>query len=801
MPNKKKRIFLIISLCAVLVAGWGFVRYFSHFNKIVKRKFDGKLWELPARVYARPLELYLGMELKPALLARELEAMQYIQVKRPVNLDNPGKFIWAGNTFRIFCRPFAFEDGKSPSKKISVVIRQGKVDILENLEEKTFPELFRMDPVLIGSFYPAHKEDRILVRRADVSPLLVQTLLAVEDRKFYEHHGVDFLSILRAAIANIRKRRVVQGASTLTQQLAKNFFLTNEKTVRRKFEEMFMALSLEWNYEKDEILEAYLNEIYLGQDGQRAIHGFGLGSAFYFGKTPDTLLEHEIALLVGLLKGPSLYDPRQNPDRALKRRNTVLKVMADQHLISPDVLKSALSKSSGVIKTPPRGATRFPAYMDLVRRQLLLEYREEDLRSEGLRIFTVFDPQVQIAAENAVGTQLKAIETRRRLPRGKLEVSAVITSTMGNDVLALVGGRDPKLRGFNRALDARRPIGSLIKPVVYLTALNRPERYTLVSRIDDSFMRVTSDNGKVWTPKNYDRKYHGAIPLYDGLVHSYNVATVRLGMELGLDQVFDTLRAMGHTRETKPYPSALLGTAEMSPLEVAQMYQTLAAGGFYSPARSIRAVYKPDGTPLQRYPLTVKQNFDPVPVYLLNKILQAVVVEGTARSLKHLLPHPLGTAGKTGTTNSLKDSWFAGFTGNRLAVVWVGRDDNKSCKLTGASGALQIWGKIMAGISNKVLELPQPEGVEWAVIDIETGLRTEEACGNATAIPFARGSAPADIISCEDIEDRHAGEERVEPASKEKEEKSKSSVFRWIKDLFKERPDGEGPVEWEREGQ
>ena len=792
MKKQTKRILTIIFLCGVLGLGYGLSRHFSHFNRIVLEKFEGKLWELPARVYARPLELYMGMPLVPAALEQELRLMRYLRVDHPVDMDVPGKFLRAGNTFTIFCRPFKFEDGESASEKIQVVLQGGKVELLKNLDSSTFPDMIRPDPVLVGSFYPAHHEDRVLVAKKDVPPLLVKTLLAVEDQGFYKHYGIQPSAVLRALIANIRKRKVVQGASTITQQLAKNFFLSNKKTLRRKIEEMFMALALEWNYEKDQILEAYMNEVNLGQDGKRAIHGFGLASSFYFGKAAKDLRTHEIALLVGLLKGPSLYDPRRNPERAMKRRNIVLEIMKKENLIRTDIAEQAIRASLDVTDDPPKGTTQFPAYLDMVRRQLLQEYREEDLRSAGLRIFTSFDPQVQSAAEKAVSSEISRIENARRLPKGKLQISAVVTSTGGNEVLAVIGGRSPRFKGFNRALDARRPIGSLMKPVVFLTALSHSERYTLISQVDDSYLSVSTETGKKWVPKNYDREYHGNIPLYFALAHSYNVATVRMGMDVGLSNVFETLRNMGFEQDVKPYPAALLGTVEMSSLEVAQMYQTLAAGGFYSPARTIRSVFRPDGASLQRYPLTVRQSLDPGPVYLLNKILQTVVVEGTARSLNKTLPEELGAAGKTGTTNDLKDSWFAGFTGNHLAVVWMGRDDNKSCGLTGSSGALQVWGKIMAGLSNTPLELPLPEEVEWAVIDSETGMRTDKACENAMAVPFLIGSAPTETVSCPE------GEKREKTAEETK--KSGSAFMRWLKEVFKwEKNTQKEPYQWEED--
>jgi len=778
IQNRTRQIFKIAALCLTAALLFAFFHYFSQFNRIVKERLSGRLWEMPARVYARPLELYPGKELDSGTLVQELEASLYLRVTRPADFDSPGKFLWDGNMFRIFCRPFKFEEGESEPRKIHVTLRSGKVDMLEQPDKGAFPELIHLDPVLIGSFYPTHREDRVIVRLRDVSPLLVKALLAVEDRQFYDHYGVNPVAILRAVITNIRKQHLSQGASTLTQQLAKNFFLTNEKTLKRKIDEMFMALALEWNYTKDQILEAYLNEVYMGQDGKRGIHGFGLAASFYFGKSLHNLQAEEIAVLVGLLKGPSLYDPRQNPDKAMKRRNTVLTTMAEQGLIRADAAKLAMEKPIELLKTSPSGESKFPAYMDIVKRQLLQEYKEEDLRSEGLQIFTAFDPLIQSAAEKAVVSQIKAIESGRRLPVGKLEAAVVVTSTEGNEILAAIGGRNPEFYGFNRAADAKRPIGSLIKPAVYLTALQHPEQYSLITLLDDSLLQLRDEKNRLWTPQNYDRQYHGKVPLYLSLAHSYNAATVRLGMALGLKQVFETLQEMGFSREISPYPSSLLGTIEMSPLEVAQMYQTLASGGFFSPARAIRSVYTADGKALQRYPLTVRQNFEPGPVYLLNKILQSVVIEGTAASVLNVLPKKLGAAGKTGTTDDLKDSWFAGFTGDHLAVVWVGRDDNKSCGLTGSSGALQIWGETMAAIRNKPLDLPQPESVEWVVIDPKTGFRTDEVCDNAMAIPYIIGTAPKAFISCPKAAAAEKSKKEDKPVLKP------SAIIRWLKELF-----------------
>jgi len=750
--------------------------YVFFLGNLAKEKFASQKWELPARIYARPLELYPGLGLDAAGLMKELDLMQYRQVDR---IDFSGSLSRSGNTFTLFSRSFSFEDGRTPAQKIRLTLQNGRVTSLRDMETHEPLSLVRLDPAHIGSFYPTHNQDRLWVKITEVSPLLPQTILAVEDQHFYDHLGVRPLAILRALIVNIKEGRTVQGGSTLTQQLVKNLFLTRSRTLKRKFDEAIMALSLEWSYKKEQILEAYLNEVYMGQDGKRAIHGFGMAARFYFGRSLNDLRPREIALLAGLLKGPSYYDPRRHPQRALQRRNTILTVMEQEKLILPGEAETARKSPLNVTPDPPPGTTRFPAFMDLVKRRLLEEYPEEELRSEGLRIFTTFDPQIQFAAESAVTDRLDAIERRQGFPSGELEASVIITATGSNEVLGLVGGRKSEERGFNRALDARRSIGSLIKPAVYLTALRSPTTYTLISPLDDGPIRVKNRRNDYWTPQNYDLQHHGMVPLYRALAHSYNVATVRLGLELGLENVFNTVHDLGVKKEFEPFPSALLGTMSMSVLEVVQMYQTIASSGFYSPVRAIHGVYKPDGSALQRYPLTVNQNIDPDAVYLLTKALQAVVVEGTADSLKRILPLKLGVAGKTGTTDDLRDSWFAGFTGNHLAVVWVGRDDNRPTGLTGASGALQLWGNLFSKISTAPLNPTEPENINWVVVDPVTGYQADRSCSGTVAIPFIDGSEPEKMMVC-----GRDGRPDGAPIPSRKEKGSKPNFMDWVKGIF-----------------
>jgi penicillin-binding protein 1B len=736
------RVRLALLAALLLLAGFALYLDFR-----VRDAFEGRRFALPARLYARPLELFPGQKLTPEALVAELERLEY---RTPLAAGSqppvPAHYARHGERVELVTRAFGFGDGPQPVRALEVQFRDGRVSALHDRERDEPVTLARLDPLYIGGIYPAHNEDRLLVRLEQVPGTLVQALIAIEDRKFYKHHGVDPRGMARAATA-VATGRGVQGGSTLTQQLVKNFFLTPERTLTRKATEILMALLLELHYDKRAILETYLNEIYLGQDGNRAIHGVGLASQFFFGKPVEQLTLPEGALLVGMVKGPSVYDPRRHPQRARERRDLVLGEMARLGMIDAAVLSAARAAPLGVIERPVTGTTPYPAFLDLVRRQLRRDYREEDLRSEGLRILTTLDPVAQDSAEQALARGLARVERARR-GEVALEGAAVVTAVETGEVQALVGGRDPRFEGFNRALDAQRPVGSLLKPVIYLTALAVPDRYTLVTPLDDSPLTWKEPGIPDWKPENYDRKFHGPVPLRLALAHSYNVASARLGLDLGLGRVLDNARRLGVERELPPYASSLLGAVELAPLEIAQMYQTLAAGGFRVPLRAIREVLTADGQPLTRYGIAVEPAFDPAPVYLLTSAMQDVVREGTAAGLKEYLPPTLALAGKTGTTDELRDAWFAGFGGDRLAVVWVGHDDNSPTGLTGATGALPVWGELMRRLDPEPLAPPQPEGVERVWIDPASGLLADRDCPGAIELPFARDSAPTESAPC-----------------------------------------------------
>ncbi len=722
----------------------GLSGYMLYLDIIIRGAFEEKRYALPARVYARALELYPGARLTMSDLGVELVRLGYRDAPQP---DAPATFHRSDNGYDLATREFSFWTGLQPSQQLRVSFQDGRVAALLDRTSGASLALTRLDPPLIGGIYPGRNEDRALVRLKDVPQDLVNALIAVEDRSFYRHWGVDPRGVARAALATLGQGEL-QGGSTITQQLVKNFFLTPERTLRRKFTEMLMALLLELHYRKDEILETYINAVYLGQDGDRAIHGFGLASHFYFDEPLERLGLPQVALLVAMVKGPAHYDPRSHPRRALQRRNLIIDELArQQHITEPQRL-AARGAPAGIVPKPPRGRSLYPAFLDLVHRQLREDYEERDLRTEGLRIFTTLDPQVQQAAEAAVAARLRRLEDARRLPERSLEGAVIVTSTQTGEVLALVGGRDARFAGFNRALDARRPPGSLIKPVVYLAALERPETYTLVTPLDDTRLQWRERGIEDWIPRNYDNEYHGEVPLRLALANSFNVATARLGLSLGVADVMQKVQRLGVQRELRPYAASLLGANALSPIEVTRIYQTLADGGFRTPLRAIREIVTAEGKPLQRFPLTIEQVASAGPVYLLTTALQDVVREGTAKALQGYLSPGLGVAGKTGTTDGLRDSWFAGFSGNRVAVVWIGRDDNRSTGLTGASGALGLWGEMMGSLHLEPLVPPKPESVELVWIDPATQSRADPNCPGAVELPFIKGSAPTAVAPC-----------------------------------------------------
>ncbi len=709
----------------------------------IRTEFEGRKWDLPSRVYARPLSLYSGMPLSRQSLLIELRAAGY---RSSTGAATAGTYTTDGNRFDIHRRAFDFDDGSEPEKHFHLRLAGDHIASVGGTAAANKTGLIRLDPAEIASIYPLHDEDRTLVSLRQVPELLVTGLQAVEDRQFKHHHGISLRSIARAVFANLRAGRAVQGGSTLTQQLVKNYFLSSERTLLRKVNEAIMAILLEWHYDKTQILEAYINEVFLGQQGKHAIHGFGRASEFYFDRPLQNLNDEQIALLVGMVRGASLYNPRRHPDRAKQRRDQVLDMFADTGLLSGAAARVAKSRPLDVTARPRSGGSRYPAFLDLVRRQLRQDYHASDLANEGLRIFTTLSPSEQEYANKAVSGGLSELQ-QRGLPAG-LQAALVLADVTSGEVRALVGDRMTDRKGFNRALDARRQIGSVIKPLIYLLALERINDYNLITPVNDAPVSLRQADGSDWSPANYDHKSHGEMPLMEALVHSYNQATVQVGLRIGVANLINKIQQLGVDADIPALPSTLLGAVELTPIEVTQMYQSLAAGGYSVPLRAVTAVMLPQGELVRRYPLRLMPLAHRNAIALLNFALTQVVERGTARQLHGLLGTRVAVAGKTGTTNERRDSWFVGYTRDRLAVTWVGRDDNRPAGVTGSNAAMRLWADLFRKLPYFAVDTGVPSGVAYTWVSAAQNALTAPDCPEAVQIPFIAGTEPENATRC-----------------------------------------------------
>lgn len=741
--NRAKKLLLLIVIACILLS----ILFVTYTFYKVQKKFDGVRWALPARVYARPLELFVGKDITASQLQYELQLLNYEQSTDLTLL--PGSYRKNKNTLDIYTREFAFADGINQACYCRIQLNSvsGIENIIDLRTKQTWP-LLRLEPYHFSSIYPLLKEDRDVVALDQVPPLLIDMLLAVEDKDFYQHKGVKPTAIIRALFANIRAGRTVQGGSTLTQQLVKNFFLTNERSLSRKIHEAIIAILLEAKYQKNEILEAYLNEVYLGQQGERAIHGFALASRYYFNRSLSNLRLQELATLVGLVKGPSVYNPFRNKDNALQRRNVVLAIASREGLISQEQEKKLRLKKLSVSKVKSQ-QTAYPAYIEFLKSQLAQDYAADTLQSEGLRIFSSLDPYIQNVTEVTVVNHLTRLEKQRKIQKGTLQAAALVIDTTNAEIVAMVGDRNPRFSGFNRALQARRPVGSLLKPLVYMEALSHTGLFTASSLLEDQPLQLHYD-GKDWAPSNYDQQFHGEVPLFEALANSYNVAAVKLGMTLGLDNILNRIAGILNKHDIPEYPSILLGAVDLSPLEVASLYYPLATKGYQSSFRTTQTVLTANDERIQAYPLRIKQVIDADLSYQINYLLQYVVKTGTARRVA-MGNQPLHLAAKTGTSNDLRDSWFVSYSGQHLIVVWVGNDENQPVGLTGSSGALPIAQGVFQRIQSRPLAQKTPDNIRLQWVDKGNGKRSKESCENSVIMPYIAGTEPEEMAKCKHI--------------------------------------------------
>jgi penicillin-binding protein 1B len=738
-PGRVWRLFLLV--CGVslgLLVPWA-----AYLNYQVTTEFEGRKWDLPSRVYARALEVYPGALMTLDDLLVELRVAGYRKVGR---VGQAGEYSVNGGVVEIRRRAFRYLDGLEGEQHVRITVTGQSVKSVKAVSNGQELGLVRLEPAEIASIYPLQKEDRTLVQIAEVPPLLVMGLQAVEDRNFKHHPGVDMRGIARAALANLKAGKAVQGGSTLTQQLVKNYFLTQDRTLLRKVNEAIMAVLLEVHYDKAEILEAYLNEVFLGQQGAYAVHGFGRASEFYFDQPLATLQPHQVALLVGMVKGASYYNPRRNPERAKQRRDLVLSEFEETGLLTAKEASAAAAKGLGITSSPRSRSMRYLSFVDLVKRQLAQVYREDDLRTEGLRVFTTLAPSEQEKAQRAVSLGLKDL-AQRGLPES-LQGALVLADSASGEVRALVGDRDPARPGFNRAIHARRQVGSVIKPLVYLLALEHPDEYSLLTRIEDEPISLRQPDGSTWSPGNFDGKSHGSVSLMEALTRSYNQATVRLGMDVGVNQLLGRIEQLGVSAEIDPVPSIFLGAVELTPLEVTQLFQSIANSGFSVPLRSVIAVQTAEGEELVRYPLRLLPQPRREAISVLNYALVEVVEQGTGRGLPAIMGKSVTVAGKTGTTNDRRDSWFVGYTRNRVAAAWVGNDDFSPAGVTGSNAAMRIWGELFRGLPIEPVNLRVPDGAHYLWVDRASGKMSAEGCEGALQLPYVNGSEPSDTTLC-----------------------------------------------------
>ena len=749
-PRPRRAVFFYarhLALWTIIV----FLGYWLWVDREVAQAFENKRWSLPARVFARPLELYPEAEVSKDRLSRALTRLGYEPVDVP---RSRGQFSMADNQLEVMTRGFPYWDMPEPGRRALISFADDRVHALVDVLTAQSIDLMRLEPPEIGRINPRRYEDRTLLVYDDIPRSFIDALVAVEDRRYFTHVGVDLKGLARAMWANLRAAKFVQGGSTLTQQLIKNLYLTRDRTLVRKFNEILMALSLERRYSKEEILETYMNEVFLGQDGNRAIHGFELAAHFYFAKPLAELQITEAATLIGMIKGPSVFDPRRNLEAARDRRNVVLTSLADYGILDKDDARRLHQQPVTIHGRTRRRNTSFPAFMGLVKRQLLRDYSARDLNAAGLNIFTTLDMDVQLATEQAVRDTISALESESSGQH--LQAAAILAEPASGEILAMVGDRNPAYAGFNRVLDARRPVGSIIKPFIYALALEQPRQYSLLTKLEDKFVSWTDAQGGVWEPKNFNGREHGDVRMLDALVRSLNLATVNLGMQLGVSQVANYLEQLGIKDDVPEYPAILLGAIDLSPFEVTELYTIIANDGFRVPLRAISAVTDQSQSVLNRYGLKIKPVMKPAAASLVRYAMTQVIAQGTGRRLPEQIARIKPLAGKTGTTNDHRDSWFAGFGSNRLGIVWVGRDDNQPTGLTGASGALQIWGAAMRRARLQALKTSVPPEVHWQRVELNTNTIVGAECSGGVLLPLHEQSTVNRAASC----DGHAVEIR-----------------------------------------
>jgi len=784
-------LWLLVLVVATGAAGGGLL-----YRSLVS-KFEGARWRLPSRVYSDSLTLYPGLDIARAGLIERLDRLGYRAVARRPN--SPGAFQRTGEALEIYLRDFAFPSGHVDARLIRIRLDGGDIGEIRDLDSDEEVFTLEIEPELIAGLFSEIWEERTPVSMEDVPPHLVHAVVAIEDHRFFRHHGVDFIGVARALWVNISAGRVLQGGSTITQQLVKNFYLTAEQSLWRKIVEAVMALILEATYSKREILECYLNEIYLGQRGAQGIYGIGEAARFYFGKPVQRLELHETALLAALIRSPGGYSPHRNVARIRERRDIVLDRMLASGSVSAGEAAEAGARPVEVGAFVPQH-NEAPYFVDFLTGDLKDHFPATALTSQGMRIFTTLDLHVQQAAERSIVQGLERLERSypalRPDPDGRpLEGCLVALQPQTGHVLAMVGGRDYRASKFNRVTQALRQPGSVFKPFVFCAALQAPgpgaqAPFTPATLIDDAPITVPDHSGP-WSPRNYDGRYRGKVTVRRALEESLNVPTVRLALEVGLDRIAETARDFGLSRTSLVVPSLALGSVEVTPLEMASAYSVFANGGLHASPIAVKKVVDRYGNVLERRSMKVKRVTSPQVAHLITRLLEGAVERGTGRGLAR---YGLvgGVAGKTGTTSDYQDAWFVGYTSDLLALVWIGFDRGGSLGITGAQGALPIWADfaVTSGQAAGRNDFFSPPGLVEAAICRESGEMAASGCPARLTETFLAGTAPelpctlhGRVGPLTERGDAGSGEEETQLESGGEE----SSLLEKIKGWFKRR--------------
>lgn len=714
--KQTKHAYLLNTAVKLMIVVVAFITFYAiYLDGKIRAKMDGKTWELPAEVYARIESISIDDNLTLEQVKTALLDNGYRQVSQ---IATPGDFKIEDDTLVMLRRAFAFPETPEAQRVLRLRFTQDKLSHIEDLVQGKLVESFRLDPKLIAMLHSDSDEERQALRLQQYPYFLIQALLLTEDKRFYQHDGISPMGIARALMANYQAGRTVQGASTLTQQLVKNIFLSSEKSLSRKVNEALMSLILDYRYDKNRILETYLNEIYLGQNGSYQVHGFALASQFYFGRPIQEITPSQMALLVGMVKGPSLYNPWRSPQAAMDRRNVVLKLLEENGAITSDEYQFLVKQPLGV-KEKGSIYRQQPAFMQVLSQDLKNELGENKVAQlSGAKIFTTLDRKQQRSAEQAVINGLEELEaTDKRIK--DLQSAIVVAEYKTGKVRAVVGDRLTQFAGFNRALQSRRQIGSLVKPSIYAIALSDPKNFRLNTPINNKPITIQVKGSAPWTPKNYDKRFSGSVMLMDALVRSLNIPTVNIGMKIGLKKVIAKQKEMGWDNVDIPtYPSMLLGAYSISPYDVTKSYQVLANSGLKTPLTTIESITAFDGSQIYQRDIeeVSEQVLPPEAAIQTLYAMQQVVERGTARSLQNEFAH-LKLAGKTGTTNNARDTWFVGVDGENVTTVWLGKDNNSDTYLTGSSGALYVYKAYLHRASPTVFRLPKSANLQWVGIN------------------------------------------------------------------------------------